>query len=155
MLPKHTIWTVAELPEAVALGTSIGQKRGEQVLGFIDSSQISDAAPASLFLTAGTLQYMEDSLSKTLQDLKQKPKHVLVHHLPVHKTKSFWTLQKLFLCEVPYRVYEHQTLIADMQRLAYNLVSEWQYPRTIEIPFWRNQTSIEGYLGFYFKLDSP
>lgn len=155
MLPERTSWTVAELPEAVSLGASIGRKRGEQALGFIDSRRIAEVAPTNLFLTSGTLQYMEDSLADILQGLKQMPKHLLVHHLPVHKTKSFWTLQKLSLCEVPYRVYGYQDLMADIQRLGYSLISEWRYPRTIEIPFRRSETSIEGYLGFYFRLDAP
>lgn len=154
MLPEQTCWTVAELPEAVSLGASIGLKRGENALSFVDSSRMSEVAPATLFLTAGTLQYMEASLGEILGDLSQQPEHVLVHHLPVHKTKSFWTLQKLSLCEVPYRIYGHQALMSDMQQLGYSLVSKWHYPRAIEIPFQRNETAIEGYLGFYFKLDA-
>jgi putative methyltransferase (TIGR04325 family) len=154
MLLGSMSWTIAELPEAVALGESIASKRGENSLGFIDSRQIGMVRPANLFLTAGTLQYMEKSLCDILRGLRQKPEHVVVHHLPVHKKKAYWTLQALSLCEVPYRVYGYQQLVSEMEQLNYVLVKEWRYPRYIEIPFKRRKTAIEGYLGFYFKLGS-
>jgi putative methyltransferase (TIGR04325 family) len=143
-------WTIAELPEAVKLGASIARERGEQRLTFLDSGHLSAAEPAGVFMTAGTLQYMEAPLWTILPTLAKLPPHVLVHNLPVHKTRSYWTLQQLSLCEVPYRIYSHTELVEQMANLGYRQVDTWNSPRAIEIPFHR-EIEVEGYLGFYFS----
>jgi putative methyltransferase (TIGR04325 family) len=148
--PNDISWTIAELPEAVRLGSKIAQQRNEQRLHFIDSSHI-DAAPAcQIFLTAGTLQYMTSTLPELLQRLPALPAHVLVHNLPCHKNEAFWTLQNLGVCELPYYIYNLQALKAEMASLGYQLTAEWKNPRYIEIPFQRHM-AVEGYLGFYFQ----
>lgn len=81
-------WTIAELPEAVKLGTSVARERGEQRLTFLDSGHLSVAEPSDVFMTAGTLQYMEAPLWTILPTLAKLPPHVLVHNLPVHKCPS-------------------------------------------------------------------
>lgn len=152
--PDDIVWTIAELPEAVKLGARIAQQRNEQRLRFIDSAQIHDTAASQIFVSAGTLQYMNTSLPEILKKLPALPEHVLLHNLPCHKSEAFWTLQDLEACEVPYYIYSAQTLKAEMNRLGYNLRAEWKNPRIIEIPFHR-ELAIEGYLGFYFHLNQP
>jgi putative methyltransferase (TIGR04325 family) len=143
-------WTIAELPEAVKLGAAIAQERDERRLAFIDSSRLADVEPADIFVTAGTLQYMEAPLWTILSGLTQRPTHVLVHNLPVHEHRGYWTLQQLPVCEVPYRVYSHAELVDQMTSLGYRQVDTWKKPRDIEIPFHR-ETKVEGYLGFCFS----
>jgi putative methyltransferase (TIGR04325 family) len=142
-------WIVAELAAAVRLGTEIAQERGEARLTFLESSEIATAQPSDVFLTAGTLQYLEDPVWKILKSLAAFPSHVLIHNLPVHSTRNHWTLQRLKLCEVPYQIYSHTELVREMTNLGYRHVTDWSTPRQIEIPFHRDM-QIEGYLGFYF-----
>ncbi len=149
-LPDGMRWTVAELPGAVKLGQELAEERGEDCLKFLDSANIKAAAPAELFITAGTLQYIEKALWVILSELQTMPEHVLVNNLPTHKNRSFWTLQNLSVCEVPYRIYALDELKTEMKRIGYKLIHSWSYPRYIEIPFHRDLV-IEGYLGFYFQ----
>ena len=88
-------------------------------------------------MTAGTLQYMEESLFEILQACKQRPEHVLVHNLPVHREKQFFTLQNLDICEVPYRIYSKPDILQTMEDLGYNLNAQWANSRYAEIPFHR------------------
>lgn len=148
-IPAGVTWTIAELPEAVKLGREIAGERGENRLSFVVTDEIEAAGRASVFLTAGTLQYMREHLCEVLGRLDSLPEHVLVHNLPTHSERSFWTLQDLGLCEVPYRVYARTELLEAMQGCGYELKAQWSKPRTIEIPFHRGLT-IEGYLGYYF-----
>lgn len=148
--PENLRWQIAELPAAVALGEKIAAERGAVSLMFIDSAEIVRAQAAEVFVSAGTLQYMEQPLWDILSSLVQLPRHVLIHHLPVHGSQSIWTLQNLKVCEVPYRIYSKCELEEHMQTLGYELQTSWSYPRTIEIPFHREYV-IEGYLGFYFR----
>jgi putative methyltransferase (TIGR04325 family) len=143
-------WTIAELPEAVALGSKLAADRDENRLQFIASSAIADAEPASIFLTAGTLQYMNLTLANVVASLQQRPLHVLVHMLPTHNNRSFWTLQNLGVCELPYRVCSKPELLSSMSHLGYELVDTWDNPRSVDIP-WHLDLSIDGYLGYYFR----
>lgn len=154
MLPPQVRWVVAELPEAVALGKQLAEKRKQKALSFItsDSQSLAGTGPADIFVSAGTLQYMEQELWQILDGLAGLPQQVLVHHLPVHRDRDFWTLQKLELCEVPYHVYSRRALLREMESRGYQLIKEWHYPRYIEIPFHRSATAIQGYQGYYFSL---
>jgi putative methyltransferase (TIGR04325 family) len=143
-------WTIAELPEAVKLGRKLAVERGETHLSFVESNEIARQPAADIFLTAGTVQYMETPLPELLQSLTTLPSHVLVHNLPTHADRSYWTLQQLPLCEVAYRIYSRRDLVAGMQALGYSLVADWNKARTVEIPFHRD-LEVEGYCGFYFS----
>ncbi len=154
ILPPQVNWVVAELPEAVSLGRQLAEKRQQTALSFItsDSNSMAATGPADVFVTAGTLQYLEQELWLILDGLTDKPRHVLVHHLPVHNETDYWTLQKLALCEVPYHVYSRRSLLEEMNQRGYALDTEWHYPRYIEIPFHRRATAIRGYQGYCFTL---
>lgn len=141
-------WVIAELPAAVQLGRRFAEERGEKRLSFMESTRLDEVEESDVFLTAGTLQYMDTPLWE-LAGRAKLPPQVLVHNLPCHSDKTFWTLQRLELCEVPYRVYSKAELLARMSELGYRLRAEWRTPRDIEIPFHRD-IQIEGYLGFAF-----
>jgi len=148
-MPNDLRWTIAELPEAVNLGRAIAQERQEDRLFFIESNDIYAMSPVDIFMTAGTLQYMNETLPGIINTFSIKPKHILIHNLPIHAHKSFYTLQNLNLCEVPYHVYSKSELLNEMNVTGYDLVAEWLNQRTIEIPF-HPFLKINGYSGFYF-----
>lgn len=150
--PAKLSWIIAELPEAVALGKRVAEQRGEQRLDFIDSAGLASAPAVDLFITAGTIQYMPDELTTILASLKQLPRHVLVHRLPVLPVDSCWTLQDLGLCEVPYRLYGERVLFNALALLGYKIVATWEHQRPVNIPFYRSH-SAEKYIGFYCCLD--
>jgi putative methyltransferase (TIGR04325 family) len=148
--PAGVKWTIAELPGAVELGDKIAKERKEYRLSFIESKNIELNEPVEIFFSAGTLQYMDEPLPKILAGLAELPVHVLIHNLPAHANRQFWTLQNLGICEVPYHIFSKPELINSMGELGYDPIAQWVNPREIEIPFHREQI-IEGYLGFYFR----
>lgn len=150
--PKSMTWTIAELPEAVQLGQKLATKRGETRLTFTDSEQLNELDPATIFMTAGTIQYMPSHLSQLLKDLKSLPNNVLVHNLPCHENREYWTLQNLRGLELPYRIYSRDNLLKNMEELGYSLVADWCQDREIVIPF-HSELHILGYAGFYFRLE--
>lgn len=151
-LPAQISWTIAELPEAVDLGRRLAAERDEQRLKFADSSDIETLPAADIFVTSGTLQYMQQSLPDILESLESRPRHVLLHNLPVLKDQALWTLQDLQLCQVPYAISSESSLLSRMSDLGYRVVARWVNPRSIDIPF-HAQVKIEGYIGCYFVLD--
>lgn len=144
-------WQIAELPGAVKLGAKIAESRAVSTLSFIDSQELGEADAANVFMTAGTIQYIESTLPQLVASLKQKPEHVIVHQLPVHDSQSFWTLQDLQRCEVPYQIYSHEQLVATMSEQGYAMVDTWYKDRTIRIPRHSAHT-VNRYAGYYFKL---
>lgn len=151
--PPQTQWCVAELPEAVALGSEIARGRGETRLSFADSADIAQQPRADVFVTAGTVQYMETSLPEILQSLRELPSHVIVHMLPNHDTEDFWTLQDLRTCEVPYHIHSKSGLREAIAALGYREVDHWDFDREVLIPFHLDK-KVDHYSGYYFALDS-
>lgn len=149
-VPDTISWTIYELPNAVEFGKVLAEERGESRLAFSESKDIAGCGPVDIFLTSGTLQYMDVKVWDILREIKDRPQHVLLHNLPVHAHRSFYTVQVMPMCQVPYGVYSGQELLQSMKDLGYELVAQWKNQRTVEIPFHR-QIEIEGYLGFYFK----
>ncbi len=148
--PEGISWTIAELPAAVTLGTKIASSKGITNLTFFNSDEFATAKSADIFVTAGTIQYMQPTLWELLSSLEHMPNHVLINYLPAHRTLSYWTLQNLRLCEVPYRVYSARELEEKMTSLGFNLVDSWESPRRLDIPFHEDLT-IESYKGYYFR----
>jgi putative methyltransferase (TIGR04325 family) len=149
--PDAIQWTIVELEAAVTLGNEIAERRGEKALKFIESDIIQHADGADIFVTAGTIQYMEKDLDAIVASLPKLPNHVLVNYLPAHDNKAFWTLQYLEVCEVPYRVYSKKKLEISMSKLGYELVDAWRSARKLEIPFHQN-LALDHYSGLYFRL---
>jgi len=148
--PVNMKWQIAELPEAVSFGTELANERKEKQLTFIDSSQIANSTPANIFISSGAIQYMTVSLAKILSSLPSMPEYVIIHDLPVHSKKSFWTTQRLEYCELPYHVYSLDELIEDMNNLGFEVIAQWNWLRPMEIPF-HEEFSLNHLQGFYFK----
>lgn len=146
--PDDFKWYIAELPEAVKLGTDIAKERNDERLAFVDSANMSELPAVPIFMTAGTIQYMEPDLVEMLESLKALPEHVIVHKLPATENESYWTLQNLQVCEVPYRVYARCEVLAGLRKLGYEVKAEWYYERDLEVPF-HLDAKVDRYIGFY------
>ena len=102
-------------------------------------------------MTAGTIQYMPQSLPELLQTLPRLPVHLLVHELPMHANREFWTLQQLKVGEFPYHVYSAERTFQALNSLGYEIVDQWQHARMLEIPF-QPDCKLGHYSGFYACL---
>ncbi|BHH86272.1 methyltransferase, TIGR04325 family [Desulforhopalus sp. 52FAK] len=153
LYPSGVQWIIAELREAVLLGRKIAEERNEQRLTFVESDKMYNLGVSEILLTSGTLQYMDISLPQLLNEFQTLPPHVIVHNLPSHKDMSYWTLQNLEVCEVPYRIYSQEELLREMKNLGYGLEAQWKYDRKVEVPYHLDM-QVEGYLGYYFRLVS-
>ncbi len=148
--PETMKWQIAELPEAVSLGTELANERGENQLTFIDSSEIAKSTAANIFISSGAIQYMTVSLVEILTSLPTMPDHVIIHDLPVHSKQSFWTTQRLEYCEIPYHVYFLDKFLEDLNKLGFEVIAQWNWLRPMEIPF-HDVFNLNHLQGFYFK----
>ena len=147
--PAGIHWQIAELPAAVELGRRFAVERKASRLSFFDSAQSTPLPPVDVLMTAGTLQYMEESIEDLMTRFESRPRHILINSLPMHRTQDFWTLQNLGACEVPYHVFSELSWLDGLKRQGYRIVDRWSQLRRIEIPFYGDRL-VESYQGFCF-----
>ena len=142
-------WAVCEVPEIARAGEKLASRRGVKNLSF--TTRFEEADGCDIFLTCGALQYLEEDLSVLLRKLRQRPRHVLVHRVPMYDGAPFVTLQNLGFAFAPYCVRNAGEFIEGMKALGYRHVDGWRDRRINEIPF-RPELTVRGYRGFYFSL---
>ena len=142
-------WTVCEIASTVRSGRALAEERGETQLLFTEDRAL--ASGADVFFTAGALQYIEEPLSEILERLANKPRHVLVHRVPMQDGEPFVTLQNNGTWIAPYKVSNEAEFTADVSKLGYELVNQWPTWRSLQVahrPFDRSAA----YKGMYFRL---
>ncbi|HYP74543.1 MAG TPA: methyltransferase, TIGR04325 family [Polyangiaceae bacterium] len=144
-------WRVGDVPQIIQAGAELARKRGADALSF--TQHLADADGFDLLLANGSLQFVEEPFSESLQALSRRPAHLLINKLPVYDGPTFITLENTIHSYNPYRVGNRAAFVASIQALGYSLVDEWQTPDvSCHIPLHRER-SIEAYSGFYFRLD--
>jgi putative methyltransferase (TIGR04325 family) len=147
--PAELKWTVCDLPEAV--------KAGNEILKYIDSpglfytTNTGDAEGSDIFITCGTLQYIELSLGDLLEQLTALPRHLIVHHVPFYEGEEYFTFQNLLESYVPYKIQNRDRFLASLKAFGYELIDSWEIERTCRIPF-HPERFVKAYHGFYLRL---
>jgi putative methyltransferase (TIGR04325 family) len=151
--PEDFKWIVCDLPKAVEVGKKIAEKsKNTEQLSFI--TDLKDLKSVhNVFFTAGTLQYIEKSLSEIITEFSTLPEHILVQRVPVYDGKTYITLQNLINSAVPYKIQNRHQFIKEICDLGYELVDDWKNNRTCFIPF-HPECFVDGYHGFYFRKKS-
>lgn len=145
---KRLTWIVCEVPSIVKLGQ---ERFSSDILNF--TTNFHDADGCDIFFSSGAIQYVKDlSLSLSLSELSQKPKHIILGRLPMqNKYKQFVTLQNMGTSFCPQYVFNKNDFIENFVKIGYELIDEWTGRDTCIIPFHRNK-SVYAYTGLYMKL---
>ncbi len=150
--PDDFSWIVYELPEAVKAGEKLAKKADQtQQLSF--TSDLKEVKNPDILLTCGTLQYLEKSLAKIMEESNFKPQYLFVQRVPFHEEKEYITLQNLGSSAVPYKIQNRTQFVNEICSLGYELIDSWKNDRTCFIPFYP-EYFVDGYSGFYFKKKS-
>lgn len=148
--PADMRWTVHDVATVVSAGRDWAAKHDpEGRLAFTNSRE--DADGADVLFTSGALQYLDYTLPELLRRLDQPPSHVLINMVPMHPTRSYFTLQNIGFAICPYRISAVPEFIAGMEELGYSIVDRWEsFERHLEVPF-APTCDVECYYGFYFR----
>lgn len=147
--PSTLIWTVYDLPEKKSLGEELAAARGEVRIRF--ASALAEACSSDVFIASGSLHYFEEPIHTILSSLPDLPNHVFINRTPCSSGSDLITVQDNRSYLVPCKLHSRQTLIAGMQALGYNLVSEWPvHERRLQVPT-HPDFCFPTYLGFYFR----
>src|SRR5262249_43905284 len=117
--------------------------------GLSFTNNLSDARGCSVFLAAGSLQYLDRSLASIL-DEAGLPRHLIVNKTPLLDGAPFVTLQCAGRAFHPYRIYDRQAFVKGVTDLGYRIVDDWQNAeQTCVVPFTKGR-EIDAYSGYYF-----
>lgn len=150
--PDNLQWTVCDLPEITRFGGKLAEERKASRLRFTQAYE--DADGADIFLTVGTISFMQTDLSSILSKLQAKPRHLLVNRAPLYDGKTFFTVRSLPPIMAVYRVFNKKEFVDSILANGYRLIDEWKIPDgTVVIPF-RPDTGVSAYSGLYFRLET-
>lgn len=149
--PPDTRWLVYDVPAIVKAGAELAALRGTPGLEF--TSDVADGRGCDVFLSAGALQYVDESLSSILGRLRSRPRHVILNKMPLYDGESFVTVQSTGRAFHAYRIFNRAELVKSMTDLGYRVVDDWSNrEQSCTIPFARGR-DIDAYSGYYFVRD--
>ena len=122
-MPAGSSWTVVEVPKIAVQGRLIAQREQAADLAFVD--RLEAAPPADILLSAGALQFMEESVPGVIERLPSKPRYILLNKLPLTNGEGFWTLQNYGPAVCPNQVYNEREFIAYFENAGYELRDRW------------------------------
>jgi len=150
--PGGLRWLICEIPEVANAGRKLATEFRAKDLTF--TTRFSEADGADIFLTSGTLQYLEETLPELLATLRLKPKHLLIQHVPFYEGETFTTLQNIGYAYCPYKIQNCTEFIKGLIALGYTTIDRWKIDRSCSIPF-HPERFVPAYHGFYFRLKHP
>jgi putative methyltransferase (TIGR04325 family) len=148
--PGDLRWVVYELPEVAQVGMKVREREGSPAaLSF--ASKLSDVQPCEIFLAAGSLQFVPETLPQILANFATKPRHLVLNKMPVYDGDPFVTLQNTGSAFSPYRVVNKNQFVQEISDLGYELVDTWQNPNfDLLLPESRRHT-LDAFTGLYFR----
>lgn len=150
--PRDLEWTVCELPNIVADGQRIATERSARHLKF--TTDFRDADGSDIFIAAGALQYVEESVGAKLARLSARPRHMLLNKLPLYDGEPFVTLQNGGPVWAPQHVFNRAAFVHDLEQLGYELMNAWDNPGfACRVPF-ESARVVNRYSGLYLRLNS-
>lgn len=149
-LPQGATWIVVEVPAIADEGARIAVRENAANLRFV--SQLADAPAADIFLSAGAMHFMEESIPGLLERLHKKPRYLLLNKVPVADYESIWTLHNYGPALTPNRVFNDREFVGYFESHGYRLKDRWAVQDLhILIPF-HPEKYLKEFSGFLFEL---
>jgi putative methyltransferase (TIGR04325 family) len=147
--PQQLTWVVCELPEIVKAGQALAQEQQRPELHF--TTEFAKAEGVDIFMTSGTVQYIEQSIIEQLAGLTVKPQHLFFNRMPLCEGESFVSLQNGGLVSYPLQVRNRQAFVDSLCALGYELMDEWTiYSEPVAVPFHPEFTTLY-FSGLYLR----
>lgn len=151
--PRGMRWRVYEVPAIVREGQELAAQSSSDGLEF--TSDLAAGRNCTIFMAAGSLQYVDMSLPDVLSRIGTLPPHLFVNKMPLYDGESFVTVQSTGRAFHPYRIYNRAEFVSGLTALGYEVVDDWSNrEQHCEIPHTRGR-DIDAYSGYYFRLKAP
>ncbi len=145
-------WLVCDVPAITQVGRELAAELSAPHLAF--TTDPTEGSGCDIFLTAGALQYVDETLPALLGRMGGPlPRHLIVNKLPLYDGESFVTVQSTGRAFHAYRIDNREAFVASVRALGYRVVDDWSNrEQSCAIPFTRGH-DIDAYSGYYFVKD--
>jgi len=143
-------WTIFDVPSIAAAGTSLAKERGCTHLHF--TTHPEETVGVDILLACGAIQYLDyRTPAHMIAALRIRPRHILINTTPIYDGPSFVTIQNIGSVYCPYRVFNRDEMVQELDAVGYTLVDSWRKERKFRIPR-HPEKSFDHYSGLYFRL---
>ena len=148
--PQGLRWTVCDVPAVVAAGADWAATHDAHDQLSLTHER-THADDHDILFASGSLQYLDYPFCDLLAALPHPPRHILVTMLPLHRDRSFFTVQNMGTLYCAYRISARPEFVTQMHELGYTIRDQWNQPdRQCVIPF-HPKYRVDGYHGFLFS----
>lgn len=148
--PPDLRWTVHELPAIASAGRQWASEHDDHRQLVFDADRTA-ADGQDIVFASGSLQYLDYRLWELIPKLAKPPKHILVTTLPLHDSRTFFTVQNIGAVYCAYGIIARPEFVAAMQAAGYAIRDQWDQPdRQCDIPF-HPECQVNKYYGFLFS----
>jgi putative methyltransferase (TIGR04325 family) len=149
--PEGLRWICQDVPAITRVGEELARERPSAGLSFTNDRD--GARGCTIYLAAGSLQYVDESLPSLLRRCGTLPRHLIVNKVPLYDGETFVTVQSTGRAFHGYRIYNREEFVSSVTALGYRAVDDWSNrEQYCYIPFTEGR-DIEAYSGYYFTLD--
>lgn len=150
-MPQDLRWTVVDVPAVAERGRALSQELGGGAqLAF--SSDLAEADGADVLYASGSLQYLPQTFAQLLAGWPRKPRRMVINATPLHRERSFYTINSIGTAFCPYRIASEGEFIAAATASGYRLRDRWiDTAKQVRLPF-ESGYDVEHYSGFCFEL---
>jgi putative methyltransferase (TIGR04325 family) len=153
--PANVEWVVYDVPAVLEAGRKVALREADKSAPLRFVPKLEDAGECNIFLSAGSLQLIEESLPELLQKLPRLPEHILINRVPVWDKKAYVSLNDMGFSLAPYNIFNRSQWVVAVERLGYSLIDEWKCPESKFKVRFRPSTRLDAYRGFYFRRLEP
>jgi len=145
-------WLVCDFPAITQIGAALAAELSAPHLSFTNDP--GEGRGCDVFLTAGALQYVDESLPAVLDRMGGPlPRHLIVNKMPLYDGESFVTVQSTGRAFHPYRIANRDDFVSGITGLGYRVIDDWSNrEQSCSVPFTRGR-DIDAYSGYYFRRD--
>lgn len=150
--PSGMRWLICDMPAIIREGRSFAEEQGAERLFFTD--ELASGRDSTIFMAAGSLQYVDMSVAEILAKMSARPQHLLINKMPLYDGESFVTVQSTGRAFHPYRISNRDEFVSGITALGYRVVDDWTNRETsCRIPHTRGR-DIDAYSGYYFTREA-
>ena len=120
------VWQVCDLASVVAHGRELAAGCDLSQLCFTDDWQ--DASGADLLLASGSLHYISTPLPQLLDELREKPRYILINRTPLTDGVPVAVVQDGPGYRVACMLHNRRDLLGGLQAIGYQLMDAWDAP---------------------------
>lgn len=149
-LPPGVTWHVIE----VAAMAEAGRKRAEreQSAGLSFGTSLAEVARCDILHSSGALQFMPEPIPGLLEQLRSRPRWVIVNKIMLTSGPRYWTLHNFGTGISPYEIFNEQTFLDYFAAHGYVVRDRWGAPDVVlPIPF-HPEKSVSSATGFCFEV---